>query len=119
MVWECSWFLQLQFRSTHSRNSFLPTFLHFAAFAHGLHFSHDICERLLDGLLQQIALAFALHLLRVCQGGQGAVDVLQANGHSYLPNKTGAKIILKIYFCVKMDLILLEEKKITEKKDEA
>lgn len=59
-------------------------FIDFTAFAHGLHFGHDIGERLLDGLLEEPALALALRVFGVGQSGQRAVDVLQARCHGHL-----------------------------------
>lgn len=69
----------------------LAALLHFVAPAHGLHLVHDVRERLLHGLLQDPALALALRVLRVGQRGQGAVHVLQADGHPKLQG-TGGRV---------------------------
>lgn len=74
-----------------ARHRCLAPLLHLAAFAHGLHFLHDVSERLLHRLLQDPALALALGVVRVGQGGQGAVHVLQADGHPNL-RRTGTRV---------------------------
>lgn len=75
--------------SAHRRDPFLAALLHLASFARGLHFGHDVGERLLHRLLQDPALALALGVLRVGQRGQGGVDVLQAHGHGNLQGDRG------------------------------
>lgn len=72
--------------SAHRGDRCIAPLIHLAAFAHGLHFVHDVGERLLHRLLQHPALALALWVLRVSQGGQGGVHVLQADGHGKLWN---------------------------------
>lgn len=76
--------------SAHCFNRWL-TLLHLDAFAHGLHFVHDVSERLLHCLLQEPALALALWILRISKVTQGAVDILQAHSHTSLQG-TGTQI---------------------------
>lgn len=85
--WERCQFLQEGVRSAHRGHRCLGPLLHFASFAHGLHFVHDVSERLPHRLLQDPALALALRVLRVRQGGQGGVHVLQADGHRDLKRR--------------------------------
>lgn len=73
--------------SAHRGHRRLSPLLHLATLAHSLHFVHDVGERLLHRLLQDPALALALWVFGVSQGGQGAVDVLQADGHCKLQGK--------------------------------
>lgn len=86
--WRLAQFLQVGVCSAHSCNRFLTPLLHLCTFAHGFHFGHDVSERLLHRLLEEVTLALALHVLRVSQRGQGAVDVLQTDGDGHL-QRTG------------------------------
>lgn len=82
-------FCRRRLRSAHRGDRCLAPLLHLAAFTHGLHFVHDVGERLLHRLLQDPALALALRVFGVGQGRQGAVHVLQADGHCKLqPTQT-------------------------------
>lgn len=58
----------------------VPALLHLVGLAHRFQLGEHILERLLDALLQQVAFALTLGVLRVLHGLQSRAEVLQA-GH--------------------------------------